>query len=102
MIASERVRDARKKAQLARLDKKGKKDYAKYYANQPLQKVKAAKNEELRSARQALKDAAENLAVAEVTGENLEAAQESAAIANLVVTKLEDAKRGRPVVSLTG
>lgn len=90
MQASTKVRAARKKMQIDRLAAKGDKtaDYLTYYANQPLEKVRAAQNEEKKAARGALRDATENLAVAEITGEGLKAAQESVAIASLVVHKL--------------
>jgi hypothetical protein len=89
MQASEKVRSARKDMQEKRLALKGSDDYATFYANQPLQKVKAAKNEEMKSARTALRDAIDNLQVAEITGEGLKAAQEAHAIAALVVHKLD-------------
>ena len=97
MIVSEQVREARKAMQRKRLAMKAKvaegelepADYSAYYADQPLQKVKAAKNAEIASARKALKDAREALSVAEITGEGLKAAQEAHAVAALVVHKLD-------------
>ncbi len=89
-IASAKVREARKTMQINRLAKKGDADYGTYYANQPLQKVRAARNEERKVARHALRDATENVAVAEITGVGLQAAQEAQAIAALVVHKLEN------------
>jgi hypothetical protein len=88
MIASEAVRAARKKAHLARIKEKKGKDYPAFYAAQPLQLVKAKTNAEIAAARQAAKDAAETLALAEITGENLAMAQERAAVAALVVEKM--------------
>ena len=101
MGMTKRVQAARKEAQEKRLARKGKKDYPEFYANQPLQKVKAAANEEIRRAKQSAKDAAEDLEVAEITGEGLEAAQEAAMAAYMLVAKLEAGKRTRPGVSLT-
>lgn len=97
MQASEKVRSARKAQQQKRLDMKAKvssgeitpESYSAYYAQQPLQRVKAAQNEEKRAARQAYKDARENLAVAEITGEGLEAAQEALAQASRVLSQFE-------------
>jgi ERCC4-related helicase len=90
MQASAKVRAARKEMQIARLKAKTEdpENYSEYYANQPLQKVRAAKAEEIKAARRALRDAQEDLAVAEITGEGLRAAQESHAVAALVVHKL--------------
>lgn len=101
MGMTKRVQAARKEAQEKRLARKGKKDYPEFYANQPLQKVKAAANEEIRRAKQSAKDAAEDLEVAEITGEGLEAAQEAAMAAYMLVAKLEAGKRTKPGVSLT-
>ncbi|MEE8598167.1 MAG: hypothetical protein V3S69_01360 [Dehalococcoidales bacterium] len=100
MQASKEVRAARKTMQLRRLEKKGDDDYNEYYRNQPLQKVKAARNAEIAAARGALIDAREALAVAQVTGEGLKASQERHAIASLVVQKLEAAGHA-PRASLT-
>ncbi len=90
MQASPKVRAARKEMQLKRLDVKANdiENYPEFYRNQPLQLVKAAKNAEIKSAQQALSVAIEDLAVAEITGEGLKAAQETRAIAALVVHKL--------------
>ncbi len=96
MAVSERVQKARKAAQIARLKKKGSKDYPEYYANQPLQRVKAAANKEIRRAKQAVVEAREDLEVAEITGEGLESAQEALVVTRLVVEKLEAAKRESP------
>jgi hypothetical protein len=101
MGMTKRVQAARKEAQEKRLNAKGKKGYPEFYANQPLQKVKAAANEEIRKAKQSAKDAAEDLEVAEITGEKLEAAQEAAMAAYMLVAKLEAGKRTRTGVSLT-
>jgi len=100
MQTSEKVRAARKKMQEDRLAKKGDPNYAEFYASQPLQRVKAAKNDEMKAARKALRDATENLQVAEVTGEGLQAAQEAQAVAALVVHKL-GARDAHPGVALS-
>lgn len=110
MITSEKVRAARKEMQMKRLEAKAagspaddpesRGSYGEYYENQPLQLVKAAKNDEIRIARNALVQANEDLAVAEVTGEGLVAAQEAQAIAALVVEKLS-APDGAPVAQLS-
>jgi len=87
MSAPKTVQEARKAMQTARLKEKGKKNYPEFYAKQPLQVVKAAKNEEARAARQALKDADEALAVAEITGEGLEEAKHDRAVAALIAER---------------
>jgi len=103
MIVSEKVRAVQKKAQLARLKAKEKdiKNYPAYFANLPLQKIAQAANEKLRGARQVLKDANENLAIAEITGEDLAKSQENVAIAELVINKLEAAKNVRSAPGLS-
>jgi len=91
MQASEKVRAARKEMQLKRLKVKEENPdgYAEFYSNQPFQKVRAAKEKEVKDARTALRAAEEDLQVAQVTGDGLAAAQEQHAIATLVVAKLE-------------
>lgn len=104
MIGSEKVRAARKKNQRERhaIKKKSKGDaYAKWFAAQPKQQLKAKVNEQIRVAKQALRDAIETLQVAEETGEDLLNAQENAQVARLYVDKLEASKRVGSVMSLT-
>lgn len=101
MQASEAVRAAGKEMQLKRLEMKGKKGYVEYYANQPKQLLRAAKNAELSGARASLSAANEALAVAEITGKGLAAAQEQAAIAEIVFSKLAAGMDVTPSVSLT-
>jgi hypothetical protein len=100
---SARVQKARKAAHKKRLAEKkaNLKGYPEFYANQPLQKVRAAKNEEIRSANANYVVAVEDLQVAQITGEGLEAAQEAVAVSGLIVQNLEQAKRERPGVRLT-
>ena len=50
MLLSPEARAARKKAQLARLDKKGDDDYPIIYAQQPEQRRQAAENAAIRQA----------------------------------------------------
>ena len=107
MIGSEKVREARKAGQLERLKVKENSngnDYAEYFAGLPKQQLKAQVNEKIRSARQELRDAAEDLAVAEETGEGLLAAQEAAQVAALYVNKIEESKLLTPsaVLSVAG
>ena len=94
MSNSPAVQAARKKMQLARLERKGDEDYPTYYANQPFQVERARENKEYQAAQQASKNAAEALAVAKITGEGLEAAKETAAIAALVAERTKPASRG--------
>ena len=104
MIVSQRVRDARKKQQLERLEAKKsnkKNSYAKYYTNMPAQIVKAKEQEQIRNAREDLKLAVEDLQIAEIDGENLLTIQEKAAVAALVLQKLEDAQKPNAQVILT-
>ncbi len=104
MIGSPKVREARKVAQKARIaaKKKGKgNDYAKFFANQPQQLVKAQINEKIHAARDELKDAAEALQIAEITGDGLLAAQEAAQVANLYLSKLLASKAPGAAMALT-
>ena len=101
MAITEKLQAARKQAHKARLKKKGDKDYPEFYANQPLQKVKAAGNETIRKARQSVKEAAEDLELAEITGEGLKEAQEGLIVARILVEKLEREKRTRPGARLS-
>jgi len=102
MITTQAVRDARKKAQLARLAKKGDADYPQFYAKQPQQLVKAQENEQIRLDRLAVKDTAEALQIAEITGEGLLAAQEKVTVAQLVLRKRLDAQEPNAQITLTG
>lgn len=104
MIGSEKVREARKAGQVARLKakKKGKgNDYAEFFADLPKQKLKQQVNEKIRAARQELRDAMETLAIAEETGEDLLNAQEAAQVAALFVNKLNESKLPAAAASLT-
>lgn len=93
MAISAKLQAARKQAQKARLKKKGDDDYPEFYANQPLQQVKAAENEEIRKARQDVGNAEDDLRLAEVTGEGLKDAQEALPVARMVLYNLLEAKR---------
>jgi len=86
------LQEAKKQMQLARLEQKGKKGYATFYANQPQQLVRAKKNTKWRQSKQDLREANSALAIAEVTGEGLVAAQETQAIAALVVERTQPSK----------
>jgi len=101
MAAPKTVAEARKQMQTARLKKKGSKDYPEFYANQPVQLVKAQANAQLAGAKAALKAANETLAIAEITGEGLEEASKAQAIAALVVQKATPASSGASA-SLSG
>jgi hypothetical protein len=105
MIGSEKVRAARKKQQLARLKAKGKKDaaetYPAYYAAMPAQKVKAAAAEQIRLDRQDVKDTAEALQIAEITGDGLLAAQEKHEVAKRVLAIHVAAEQPNAQMTLT-
>ena len=103
MAISAKLQAARKQNQKARLKKKGDDDYPEFYANQPLQQVKAAENEKIRKAREDVKNAVEDLALAEETGEGLKEAQEGLPVARMVLYNLQEAKRAKkhPGVRLT-
>lgn len=100
MIVSEKVRAARKDAQLKRLEKKQEavaaedpESYSKFYAAQPLQAVKAEQNERIRLARVAVANAMDAVQFGEVTGESL--AESRTALQNSVIelAQAEAAKR---------
>lgn len=104
MLGSARVRTARKAGQKARVKfKKTAKgnEYADYFANLPKQVAKAKIGEKIRTAKQDLKAALEDLAVAEETGEDLLAAQEAAQVARLFVQKLQQSQRPATAAVLT-
>lgn len=103
MAISAKVQAARKQKQKERLKRKGKPDYPEYYANQPLQKIKAEENEKIRKAKQDVRDAAEDLQLAQHTGEGLKAAQEAVQVTRLIVHQLLEQKRANkhPAVRLT-
>ncbi len=101
MIVSQIVRDARKKAQLDRLGRKGDTDYPQFYANQPQQLVKAQANEQIRVDKLAVSKTAEALQVAEITGEGLLAAQEKATVAQLVLRKHMEAQQPSNQITLS-
>ncbi len=117
MSVTAKVQAAKKKAQLARLaakksgskiDKDGNSKYAGssgvdddgkvitldagFYADQPKQKVRAEQNKKIADANAEFKTALEDLEVAEITGEGLEAAQELVGVAGMVVQNLELSK----------
>ena len=101
MATPNTVQEAKKEMQLARLAMKGKKGYPEFYANQPLQKERARKNEEWRAAKQNARDAQEAFSIAEITGDGLEAAREALAIANLVAERTQPSSGGASA-SLSG
>ncbi len=97
------VQEAKKQMQLARLEQKGKKGYAKFYAAQPQQVERARRNAEWRAARDAAKQAQTNFDIAEITGKGLEAAREALQIAILVAERTQPGRRGgNASVSLSG
>ncbi len=99
MNTSAGVQEAKKAKQLERLEAKKSagedpEGYAKYYASQPLQIERAKKHEAHQEALQSLRNANEALAIAEITGENLETARQEQAIATLVAERAQPPERG--------
>ncbi len=68
MIVSQAVAETRKKAQLARLAKKGTPEYAEMYAKQPAQQRKAAVYKAQRQTARALKLQAQSEAASDAEG----------------------------------
>lgn len=113
MPLSERVQAARKKSQQLRLVAKTKKGYVDttnkdgtlkslgYHNSQPQQKVLHAAGVALNEARADLALSVEDLAVAEIDGVGLEAAQTAVQVNALIVQNMEAAKNVRRGVSLT-
>jgi len=113
MSRSERVQAAMKKSQLARHEAKGKKGYVDkvgkdgvvtqlgYLNNQQPQKTIAAKEVAIKKSRVDYNAALEDLAVAEIDGEGLAAAQENVYVTKAVWQNLEVANVKRPKASLT-
>ncbi len=109
MTASVAVQEAKKMKQSERLDKKAdiktakdSKAYAEWYANQPMQKVRAAANAKYQAARKSLREANDTLAVAEITGEGLEQANHDQQVAQLVAERSKPAPRGKSTAGLGG
>ena len=96
MSASPAVQAAKKKMQLARL--KEKEDnldgYPEFYANQPAQLERARVGQIFKDAKAALRVANEALEIAIITGEGLEAARETQAIAAKVAEMAQLPQRG--------
>ena len=104
MIQSDKVRAARKASQRDRIKAKEELEgqaRAEWFAALPKQQAKAKVNEQIRAARQGLRDAIDALQIAEETGENLLAAQENAQVAQMFVGKLVASKVVGSTVSLT-
>ncbi len=103
MIGSSKVRAARKKQQLERLKRKKSKgnEYAEYYANMPMQLVKAKANEQIRTDHQEVKDTLEALLIAQIDGEGLLMAEEKHTVAKLVLEKHVAAERPTARMVLT-
>lgn len=68
MRMSTEARDARKKAQLARIDKKGDADYPTLYASQPGEITKHARQSAARMALRAVQTAADEQMTSDATG----------------------------------
>lgn len=101
MTVSAAVQAARKQKQTERLERKDSivdeasaLEYAAFYANQPMQIERAKMNVAHRAAVDASKEAADALAVAEITGVGLEDAKQASAVANLVAERSKPAPRG--------
>ena len=96
MTAPTTVQEALKEMQLARLKKKknSPKDYPAFYAKLPFQVERKKQYAMHRTKVQALKDANEVLAIAEITGEGLEQAKHDQAVAALVVERSVPPRRG--------
>lgn len=101
MAVSAAVQAARKQKQIERLERKANitteadaLDYAKYYANQPMQVERAKLNVAHQAAVKDMDAAADVLAVAEISGNNLEDAKSNFAIAALVAERAKPAPRG--------
>lgn len=103
MGVSVKLQAARKQAQKARLKQKGKPGYPEFYANQPLQKVKAEENEAIRKAKSDHRNAIEDLKLAEVTGKGLQKSREQLQVTRLIVQQLVEQKKANkhPGVRLT-
>lgn len=109
MAVSEAVQAARKAKQLERIEKKKglktAKDaagYAEWYANQPMQLVRAQKNAVLQANRRKLDETNEVLAVAEIDGVGLEEAKHAQAVAALVVERSQPGPRTPHAAGLSG
>ncbi len=102
MIGSEKVRAARKKAHLKRLQAKTEENYPEFYANQPHQRIRAEVNERICLAKVDLKAALEAVQIAEIEGKGLLACQETYQVAGLVLMKLEESNRPNAKIVLGG
>lgn len=77
MILSDEARAARKEAQRERLKAKADKkvDYPVFYADQPLQLARAEVNDQIRQARQLIRQANKDLEISRATGINIVVAE---------------------------
>lgn len=104
MIVSERVRAARKDAQIKRLAAKeaaiaaeDPESYSAYYAAQPLQQVRREENERIAAATIAVNQATEAVQLAEVDGVGLQEARVALAQAKVQLIQaqaVKDAAKG--------
>ncbi len=96
MSASPAVQAAKKKMQLARLKEKedNLEGYPEFYANQPAQVERARLSQIFKDAKAALRVANEALEIAVITGDGLEAARETQAIAAKVAEMAQPLQRG--------
>jgi len=96
MSVSPAVQAAKKKMQLARLDRKENdlENYPEFYANQPAQLERARVSQIFKDAKATLRVANEALEISIITGEGLEAAREGQAIAAKVVEMAQPSRRG--------
>lgn len=104
MHGSAKVRVARKNAQKRRLAAKKRdksNDYAKFYSNQPQEKLKAELNSQIKAGQADIVAAHEAIQIAEIEGTGLLAAQEAYQVAVLTVRKLETAKFQNVKMTLT-
>ncbi len=112
-MRSEKVQAAYKDAQEKRIAAKTKKGYGDtvgkdgkvsklgFFASQQGQVTAASVNEGIRTARFNYATAIDDLGVAEITGDGLEAARENVGVTQLVVQKREAAKRSPTGARLT-
>jgi len=96
MSVSPAVQAAKKKMQLARLKQKkdNLKGYPEFYASQPAQVERARVSQIFKDAKASLRAANEALEIAIITGEGLEAARDTQAIAAKVTEMAQPPRRG--------
>lgn len=100
-VQEKRIAAKTKKGYVDTVGKDGKVTKLGFFASQQEQVTAAAVNKGIRTARLNYATAIDDLGVAEITGDGLEAARENVGVTQIVLQKSEAAKRSRTGAALT-